>query len=71
MVVCTRAFIERNRIKQHALQSSVYFLSCECSLCDEPLYRIPTLITQLDGWTPSAATERPNGSARLSTIRVE
>ena len=26
MVVCTRAFIERNRIKRHGLQSSVYFL---------------------------------------------
>ena len=27
MVVCTWAFIERNRINQHGLQSSVYFLS--------------------------------------------
>ena len=26
MVVCTRAFIERNRIKRHGLQSLVYFL---------------------------------------------
>ena len=26
MVVCTRAFIDRNRIKRHGLQSSVYFL---------------------------------------------
>ena len=72
MVVCTRAFIERNRINQHALQSSVYFLFVWTQLMTQGAvtveYDLFMLSSCSSGESPKVSFLKPVGSQQYILI---